>query len=445
MDISILRKDSKRINKIAIPLLITSLTNILFNIGDQAIIGRISVEGFTAISVVSNLLYALTGTLGIISVALNIIGADLMGKNDRKAYSDLFNTIITLSLWIGIGFELLCIILGRILLKNLYHMEGSMLTDGYTYLVICGTCLLLNTLMFIFSAYFKSIEDTSILFIASIISSIINIGVDYILVFGKFGLPRLGVAGAAIGSVVGLLVNVIIYIVKFNKLSDFKYSLMMKGKLIIKILRTYIPLLGQDLIESTGFAFVIMIIITRLGTIETGAYNLINIIMEIITLPIYAYGNALITVIAKSKEDTHCSFRSRAPLITISILVGLIFPLCIILKVFSNQAFSIITDKAELIKFASVSMLAAITIQLPFIVYQVYKYALNAIDDEKWVFYYQGIISVISLVTIYYCSANFNNGLVGLFVGQGINYLLLAVGFFFRYLRKSKTINISYS
>ena len=62
----------KWVNKMALPALAGTVVETIFSIADQAIIGRTSVEGYAAVGVVANILYLLTGTLGILSVLQTI-------------------------------------------------------------------------------------------------------------------------------------------------------------------------------------------------------------------------------------------------------------------------------------------------------------------------------------------------------------------------------------
>ena len=73
----------------------------------------------------------------------------------------------------------------------------------------------MNMLIFNFSVYFRNLKNTKISFYSTIISTSINIVFDYLFVFGKFGFPELGAKGAAIGSGLGLLAGLIIYVFKF--------------------------------------------------------------------------------------------------------------------------------------------------------------------------------------------------------------------------------------
>lgn len=211
---AVLNNNLKRINKLAAPVLLSYLTGFLFTLADQAIIGRTSLNAYAAVSVVSNLLYAITGTLGIISLALNINGSKMLGENNKKGYAELFSTAMSLSIIIGLLFEIIYLSLGKIILKSGFNMSEDLLGYGYRYLIIAGLGTGLNMIIFIFSSFYKTIEKTGVLLTGSIISNFINIALDYVLVFGKFGFPELGVTGAAIGTAAGLAVNVLIYWIK---------------------------------------------------------------------------------------------------------------------------------------------------------------------------------------------------------------------------------------
>ena len=426
-------KEISRINKIAVPILITFITSLFFNIGDQAIIGRTSLNGYAAVSVVANLLYAITGTLGIISLSLNIVGSKLIGEDDHEGYGNLFGTSLALAIIIGVSFEILCLVFGKGILRYGFNLNGEVLVFAYQYLAIAGAGLLLNTFLFIYSSYFKTIEKTSILFVVSIIGNCINLTLDYVLVFGKFGFPKLGVTGAAIGTIIGLLCEVLIYIYFAKKNITFKYAIRIKFAYLKKILKSYIPLVGQDFIESTAFIIVITALLASIGTLAIGAYNLVYTILQIVILPIYAYGTAVITVIAKTQRKEDIQFRRRVPVLTIMMLIGILSLFAAIVMINSRMICSIITNNKSLLDAASRLLLLGLIIQLPNIVNQVYKYSLNAVGDEKWVFYCHSIISTSSLAVIYYFSILFEDRINGIFYGLGLNYALLGIAFYLRY------------
>lgn len=360
-----------------------------------------------------------------------------------QGYYKIFDTCITISLCIGVTLELAFVIFGNLVLKYFFNMQGLVLIYGYEYLCIAGLGICLNMLLFNFSAYFKSTEKTSIFIRTSIISNIVNILIDYLLVFGKLGLPKLGVMGAAIGTIVGLLTNTLIYYYYFKKFSGRSIKIFINKDILIKLMKSYIPLVGQDFIESSAFILIITSIVTSLGTVSMGAYNLIMVIINIIILPVYAFGNATLTLVAKtngSKDTTETKRIIQLPFISMSILSILLLPIGIILL--SNFHFfgKLVTNNPELI-YTSVKVIKyAILIQFFNMTNQILKYALNAIEDANWVLIYTTVISALSLYIVYLLSKTLGFGLIGIFCGLGFNYIILTIGFLYRYIKKHKQI-----
>jgi len=423
---------TKKINILAQPILVSFISGYIFNIGDQAIIGRTSLEGYAAVGVVANLLYAITGTFGILSLTLNIVGSQMLGKNDKTGYGYIFNTSFTLCILIGIIFQIICILFGKSILEHLYNLEGLFLQYAYDYLVIAGLGVLLNFIIFILSAFFKSQEKTKVLMIASVIGNAVNLLIDYILVFGKFGFPQLGVKGAAIGTVIGLLLTVLIYLFTFRKHAFFRIHFSFHVESIYTIIKSYIPLIGQEIIESSGFMLIFTALLTKLGVIVTGSYNLVMVIINVLILPVYAFSSVTSTLVAKTDGPS-----KNADIINIifaaslSSTIFLLFSGTIIL---SQSAFfcSLITDSPHLIEEASAIMILAIGIQFFNISNQILKSALNALSFEKWVMFYSSLIGVITLFSIYYSTQIFDLKLVGIFFSFGINFILLSAGFLFK-------------
>ena len=201
----------KRINSFAIPLFLNNITALIIGLCDAAIVGRVSTEAFASVTLIANTINSIVGVLGSVSLALNIIGAKLKGKNDEKQLKENMTFHIVLDLIIGIVSFILIAMFSKIFLKNIYHLTDQILKEGIRYLIIFSLSIIINLLLFTNSAYLKIKEKTKYILIGNLTASIINVVLDYILVFGKFGMPKLGMIGNAIGSVIALLVNLLIY------------------------------------------------------------------------------------------------------------------------------------------------------------------------------------------------------------------------------------------
>ena len=418
----------KTMNTMALPVLASSFGQMIFSVADQAIIGRLSVEGFAAVGVVANLIYLLTGTLGALSVAFVIIFGKAIGSADNIKQSKIFSTAFSLALIIGVGFGIISIVFGGWFLREFYGLKGQVHEYAYDYLAIAGWGLGLNTLIFLFTSYFKNLKKTNISLIANLISLTVNFIIDYTLVFGKFGMPRLGVKGAAIGTVVGLALNVLIFIFFFKRHKTVNFRFMIKLNEIKEIMKLYFPIMGQDFVESTLFVMLITAIVTRLDTYSIAVYNLLEVVASVIILPAYSYGGVAMALVSQNFNNQSNTELNRYPktavicsLFFISTLTGIIFIFPDIL--------GIITDDSKLLTEAYGICIFALLIQLINAVSQVYKYTLQSIGYETWILKYSTIISLLSCIVIYFAISVFELGLVGLYIGMGLMYFMLATGY----------------
>ncbi|MCK8058724.1 MULTISPECIES: MATE family efflux transporter [unclassified Fusibacter] len=430
---------SKRIHAIAIPMLFNYIAHVLYSISDQAIIGRTSLAEYAAVSVIANLLYAITGTLGIISVVLTILGARKIGQGNDESYERLFNSILTVVAALGVIFEVLCIIGGRVILKLLFGMHGPMLDYGYLYLVIAGLGLGINLAIFVFSSYFKSIEKTKVLFYGTLLSCGINLLIDYLLVFGKLGLPRLGVMGAAIGTVVGLLVNLFIFGYAFGKYSSFKLRVSVHPVELKEIIQSFLPLLGQDFAESAGFSVIVMMMIARLGEVAIASYGVLIVLLQVLTLPVYAYSTALISIASNAIGAQDYDLVGILAKKVLKNLFLVLLPVASLVYLFRNHIGKLITDSGVVVNTVAQVVAVVIIVQFLNAGNQIYRSLLNAVQDEKWLMNFSFAMSIFTLLSIYIACIALRFGLIGLYVALGLSYAISHVWCRSRYRKIEKS------
>lgn len=427
-------KNFKTVNTLAIPVLSGILVETVFGIADKAIIGRTNVEGFAAVSIAATIIYLLTGSLGVLALAFSISFAKAVGKNNHEKASRLFNTSITLVILIGVLFEIAVLFFSDIFFEKFYHLSGLTLQYASGYMKIASVGVGINMGLFIMSSYFKNLRKTQIYFYSTLLSLIINFVVDYILVFGKFGFPEMGVKGAAIGTIIGLFASLIVYIIGYLKNKIFKFHFKVSKDAIKEIFILYIPLLGQDLIESTIFILLLTSIVTTLDVQYIASYSLIETILSFLLMPVYTYSGAALTLVTQEfgkkdylKTKLYPMVSLVCSLISIMLLGGLfiLFPSLI----------GLVTDNGQLLGIAQKIMPLAIGIQVLNVFNQVYKYCLQGIEQEKWVLLYSFIISTISSILIYCIVMWSELKIYGVYIGLGINYFLLGFGYLLRYYK----------
>lgn len=428
--IKIKNKYSDILIEMSFPILMNYIVMTLFEVLDKAIVGNYSTEAFAAVGVSASVVFGITGSLGAISVAYNIIAAQYLGKDDETSFNNAFYTVMCISLIIGISIILLSLLGGKFLFEKVFGLEGNILSLSLEYFYIDSTTIVMNMLIFNFSAYFRNLKDTKISFYSTIVATSINVVFDYLFVYGKLGFPELGAKGAAVGSVIGLLAGILVYLVKFYRGKHGEFKEVISKKITQNLIKLYIPLLGQDIIEGTIFPIVLTGIVSRLGIYEIASYNLAENIGSIISLPIYAFSTSAITLSIQNsfsnKEES-----SKDIINTAIILSGfIVLSIGIFIYIFPNKILGLITKDEKLILIVTKIFILVILLQVFNIFHQIYKSYLQGINNESFVLKFTGFISIVSILWISLLSMKF--GLIGIYMGLCINNLIFSVIYHFK-------------
>ena len=430
---------SKILIKMSLPILMNYLIMTLFEVIDKAIVGNYSTEGFAAIGVAANFIYLVTGALGVLSAAYNIIAAQFWGKNDKKQFNATFKTVMVITIVIGTLIIALSFVGGRLLFEKVYGLKNGILLLALDYFYIASVTVMMNMIIFNFSVYFRNMKNTKISFYSTIVSTVINIAFDYALVYGRFGLPELGVKGAAIGSVIGLSGGILVYLIKFKAYKEKMIKIKADKEVAKRIIKLYIPLLAQDIVEGTIFTMILTSFISRMSVINIATYNLLETIIGAVALPMFALSSSAITLalqksFSKDRKDT---LRIINTAISISILM--IVSLGNIILLFPRGTMAIISKDNLVIDKAERVLLFAIIAVILKTFTVVYKSFLQGINNESFVFKSTVIISFLSLFWIYALVRIY--GLRGIYIGIAINNMIFSIIYFKRIRNNMKLKN----
>lgn len=415
----------KEINAMALPIILDYLVSISFETVDKAMISRYSTEGFASVGLAGNFIYSITGALGILCSAYGIMAGRAKGQDDDNKYWNLFHIALRLSIIIGSVFVTMSFISGRMFFEKIYGISGSLLDNTCSYYKIASFTVLFNMMCFQFSALFRNERNTKVTLAADITSSLINIIFDYVLIYGRFGLPEMGVRGAALSSVIGLVCGNIIYYVCFLHLKKHKtycvVSMRKQLQDVKEMVKLYIPLLLQDFTEYTLFSTIIMAITARLGTAEIAVYNLIATINGYLILPAYAYGTVAMTLFVQNKEKGDEVKLQNIVKKSKVMCMMIISCAAVIILIFSKYVVGIFSHDEPVVKNILKILWFPVLSQIFYGVMQIYKYVLQGCSLEKYVFVVNLICCIISCV-ISFILVSFC-GLYGIFIGTFISYL----------------------
>ena len=417
----------REINSTAIPLILSTVTGTVMGMMDQAFVGHISVYAYGGVGLVASCINSLIGVLGAFSIVFNIRGSHRRGEGDQESLNRLFGNFLLLSLMAGMVLCLGFALSPRPVLELGFGLHGETLTEAENYLQIFSLTIPLNLLLFIYSSVFKIFRKTGIIFLVSLGANLLNILLDYGLIFGHLGLPEMGTRGAALGTVTALAVNLGFYAflgkdyVRFSR-KDLSLEKMKQ------IFRFSLPFLGQETMEDILFVVGLNGIVARLGVTELAAYNLIAQFTNLILMPMFGYTAANTSLVSEWAGKGDRKQADKAGRYTFGLLC-IWFAVFYMILVLGRARFArLISPDTEVIALAAACMPLALLIQLLNYYGNVWKSSLQSLGWQNWTLRTAFIINL--LVLGFMGTAAWISGkILWIYLIQGLGYLGLSLAY----------------
>lgn len=417
----------REINSTAIPLILSTVTGTVMGMMDQAFVGHISVYAYGGVGLVASCINSLIGVLGAFSIVFNIRGSHRRGEGDQGSLNRLFGNFLLLSLMAGMALCLGFALFSRPVLELGFGLHGETLTEAENYLQIFSLTIPLNLLLFIYSSVFKIFRKTGIIFLVSLGANLLNILLDYVLIFGHLGLPEMGTRGAALGTVTALAVNLGFYAflgkdyVRFSR-KDLSLEKMKQ------IFRFSLPFLGQETMEDILFVVGLNGIVARLGITELAAYNLIAQFINLILMPMFGYTAANTSLVSEwaGKGDRKQADKTGRYAFGLLCIWFAVFYMILVL---GRARFArLISPDTEVIALAAACMPLALLIQLLNYYGNVWKSSLQSLGWQNWTLRTAFIINL--LVLGFMGTAAWISGkILWIYLIQGLGYLGLSLAY----------------
>lgn len=184
-----------------IPLTLQNLVTSSVNLLDNLMIGSLGEVELAGVAMANKVFFVYNLMMfGVCSGAI-VFFSQFWGKRDERGLKNVMTVGLTLCVTLAAIFTLAGVLFPENLMSLLAGKNRAIVADGAAYLRISAIGYLFFGLSFIMGAGLKSIERPTTALMGSIISLVTNGTLNYILIFGKLGLPALGVRGAAIATV----------------------------------------------------------------------------------------------------------------------------------------------------------------------------------------------------------------------------------------------------
>lgn len=296
---------------LVIPMIIQQGITSFVSLLDNVMVGRLGTESMSGVAIVNQLLFVFNLTIFGGLAGASIFGAQFYGKGDHHGVRAAFRFKIILGMLMTVLAITVLALFGDPLISLFLSDDGSggdlalTLQEAKSYLFVMLFGLLPFALSQAYSSSLRETGETVSPMTASIIAILTNLILNYVLIFGHFGAPRLGVVGAAVATVVSRYVEAVYLIVQTHRHPE-KYrfivgaykSLSIPRDIVKKILITGTPLLLNELLWSVGTTMVNQSYSTR-GLTVVAATNIAGTVWNLFCVIMFAMGNAVSILIGQ--------------------------------------------------------------------------------------------------------------------------------------------------
>ncbi len=437
----------KRNLKVAIPVILTQAGQVSVHLADNIMVGRLGTTELASVSF-ANSIFVLGMVFGIgFTQGLTPHVGQSFGKGDHEKVSSLLSNSLFLNILTTVLLTLIMTI-AAIFMDSMGQTE-SVVEVGRDYYNIVLFSMFPFLLFFGLRQFSEGIGITKYAMYITLFANLLNIILNWVLIFGNLGFDSMGVKGAAIATLISRYIMLFTFIYLFlrlkcyNRYINFNFKKLINIELIRNILKTSIPLSFQNLIEITAFSLS-AVMIGWLGEVSLASHQ-IAMSMSSFSFML-ALGVGAAATIRVSHQYGYGDFRSMRMAGFAAIhLSTLMMALCGLLYIIFRSYIPVIySNDVQVIELAAKLLIVAALFQIFDAVQLASLACLRALADVK-IPLLLSIISyyLVSLPLGYFCGFTLNFGALGVWIGLLSGLLFAAALFLWRFNKITRQMIIS--
>ncbi len=293
----------KSVIKIAVPVTLQSLLQSSFSVIDQVMTGQLGSTSIAGIGLGGKFYSIFSVLVSAIAAVAGIMIAQYIGKKDNQEVSRSFFVNIMMALFLALLFTGMCLIFPSQIM-GVYTKDAMTREVAAGYLRIIAVSYIPVAVGTLLSTLLRCMNAAVIPLYASILAAVINTGMNYVLIFGKFGFPRMGVTGAAVATVISqsiscfLILGLFFWYYRKQELRlEFVFRMSHSGR--IQYLGILLPILVCEFFWSLG-ENVYAAIYGHIGTASCAAMTLTSPIQVLVIGALSGLSQAAAILIGKS-------------------------------------------------------------------------------------------------------------------------------------------------
>ncbi|MEG0307410.1 MAG: MATE family efflux transporter [Clostridium sp.] len=389
------KKFYKMVLFLALPIILQNLIASSVNMLDTMMIGRVGEVELAAVGIANQVYFIFSLFIMGISSGCAVFIAQLWGKKDK--YN--IQKVLGMGLLSGTIIAFICTLVAIIIpekIISIFNIDPEVIRIGSSYLRIVCFSYIFTAISFTYAAALRSVENTMLPMLASLVGLVVNGGLNLVLIFGLLGFPVMGVEGAAIATIIARTAECLLLVsytyISGNVLAAKVKALINIPKDLVKcVFATMLPVLLNE--ACWGFGNITYAIIYgRIGTQATASIQICTTVYNLFMVITFGLANVAVVIIGKEigagREEQGLLYSRR--LCAMSLITGVV--LAGILAITAPMILSIFKVSPEVIGNA-LKILYVYSFLMPFRVFAVILVVgiLRGGGDAKYGAIVQGI------------------------------------------------------
>jgi len=319
----------RRLWSLALPLVLQNLITTSLGFVDTFMVGRLGNEPMAAVTAANSPIFLVQVLIfGLIS-GLTVLVSQYWGQGDVDAINRSMGIALYLGVLLSTAIALLLFFAPRTVL-GLVTDNGTLVTLGAPYLRIVGFSYIFNSVSSVYVGMQRSAEDSRFGLLVFTASMCLNTGLNYVLIFGHFGAPALGITGAAIATLLSRVLEfgiVLVYALANRRVPLHFRSLFFPGAAMLRRFITYsTPVVFNESMWGLGTAALTAIMgHMSISTEMLAAYAIMGNIDKFSTVACFGLSGATAVFVGKrigEGADREDVYRLSVCLLLVAVLVG---------------------------------------------------------------------------------------------------------------------------
>ena len=278
----------REVLRVCLPLVLGLSATTVMEFTDRVFLANYSLEAISASLPAGITAYLFLAFFGGVGSYAGVFIAQYSGKGDSKMIGAVLWQAIYFTLFAGLLMYLVAVFATDAIFMLAGHEQEVQRLESIYFSILCKGGVL-HVAMATLSTFYTGRGFTRPVMIITFLGVFINIPLDYALIFGVWGMPEMGIRGAAIATVMAWVVNVVLFIgLIFTRKNDLKFKVLshffFNWSLFKRLMRFGIPAAFQFTMDIVAFTLFVLLV-GRIGTAELAATNIVLSINALTFMP----------------------------------------------------------------------------------------------------------------------------------------------------------------